>query len=60
MKAYRRARVVRWLTLLAVAGILPSSFFLRCDKAALNFQRGFFQALGAQFSELVADPLIGA
>lgn len=36
-----------------LAGLLPA-FFLQCDKAALNAQRGFWQGLGFQVSEVLA------
>jgi hypothetical protein len=40
--------------LIAVAGVLPA-FIMRCDKAALNFQRGFFQGLGLSVSETLVN-----
>ncbi|RME39463.1 MAG: hypothetical protein D6788_05375 [Planctomycetota bacterium] len=42
---HRPARFVRWLLVVCSAGLAPA-FFLRCDKAAINFQRGFFWQLG--------------
>jgi hypothetical protein len=50
----RSNRLCRWLMIVAAAGVLPA-FILRCDKAALNFQRGLLQGLG----EDVGDLLIG-
>jgi hypothetical protein len=45
----------RKLTWLALAiGILPA-WVLQCDKAALNFQRGFWYGLGWNASDSVAD-----
>ena len=38
--------------LLSVAGVMPA-FVMRCDKAALNVQRGFFFGLGEQVSEML-------
>ncbi len=46
------------MLLVAMSGFLPA-FFLKCDKAALNLQRGFFQGLGDSFSDLLIDPLAG-
>lgn len=50
----RVARGVRRFVLIAVAGVLPA-FIMRCDKAALNFQRGFFQGLGLNVSGALVD-----
>jgi len=36
------------------AGVLPA-FVLKCDKAALNFQRGFFGGLGASVAQFVVE-----
>ena len=44
------------MALLALGAALPA-FFLKCDKAALNLQRGFWQGLGDSISDLLADPL---
>ena len=44
--------------LVAMSGCLPA-FVLKCDKAALNLQRGFWQGLGDSFSDLLIDPLAG-
>ena len=53
----RFERAIRWV-LVAAAGVAPA-FVMRCDKAALNFQRGLFQGLGLSVSEsLVGDGLI--
>lgn len=56
--SYRFSRSFRWMLLVAMSGFLPA-FFLKCDKAALNLQRGFFQGLGDSFSDLLIDPLAG-
>ena len=47
-------RSVRWLRLLMVGlvGVLPA-FVMRCDKAALNFQRGLMQGLGEDVGDLI-------
>lgn len=42
------------LSLVLLCGVLPA-FFLQCDKAALNFQRGFWQGLGFWVSEWLGD-----
>ena len=57
----RRSRVVRWLVILGMSGIMPA-FIMRCDKAALNFQRGLFEGLGMSVGDLVIDqiPIDGA
>jgi len=49
----RYIRRARW-KLISGALILPA-FFLQCDKAALNLQRGFFQGLGNQGAAIVAE-----
>lgn len=48
----------RWQRLFLVlgVGILPA-FIMRCDRAALNFQRGFFQGLGEDAAQIVGDML---
>jgi len=48
------SRIVRWLMLIGMTGLLPA-FVMRCDKAALNFQKGLTQGLGGQVSEILAD-----
>ncbi len=53
---YWARRLVRWLMVVAAAGILPG-FVMRCDKAALNFQQALFQGLGSEASDLVAAQL---
>ena len=59
MKLSLRHRTKMWWLLLAgMSGMLPA-FILRCDKAALNLQRGFFQGLGDSLSDLLLDPLAG-
>lgn len=45
----------RRLTWLALAiGLLPA-WMLQCDKAALNFQRGFWWGLGTNASDSIAE-----
>lgn len=44
-------RAARIFVLLSAAGVMPA-FMMRCDKAALNVQRGFFVGLGQQVSEV--------
>ena len=50
----RCQRMFRWLMVVAVAGVLPA-FVLRCDKAALNFQRGLMQGLGEDVGDLIVQ-----
>ena len=52
-------RVVRWLMIVSVSGLLPG-FVMRCDKAALNFQRGLFQGLGLNISDMVVSQSLAA
>jgi len=47
-------RAVRWGFVVAAAGVAPA-FVMRCDKAALNVQRGFFQGLGLSVSDALVD-----
>jgi len=55
MKARSRfERAVRWVFIVAAAGVLPA-FVMRCDKAALNFQRGLYTGLGASLSQSLVD-----
>ncbi len=56
--SYRFSRSYRGLLFVAMSGFLPA-FLLKCDKAFLNLQRGFFQGLGDSFSDLLIDPLAG-
>ncbi len=59
MKApFRSSRVARWLILMGMCGLLPA-FFLQCDKAALNLQRGFFWGLGQDLSGLAINQIPG-
>ena len=51
-----RARFLRWLLVVGAAGVLPA-FILDCDKAALNFQRGFLQGLGEDVADLVISQM---
>jgi hypothetical protein len=46
----RPNRLVRWVVIVASTGVLPG-FILRCDKAALNFQRGLTQGLGEEVAD---------
>ena len=50
----RGASWLRWLMIVGVAGFVPA-FILRCDKAALNFERGFLQGLGEDVADLVLE-----
>ena len=54
----RGSRVLRWLMIVAASGILPA-FVLRCDKAALNFQRGLLQGLGEDVGDLIIGQVTG-
>ena len=55
MKALSRfERAVRWVIVVAAAGVVPA-FVMRCDKAALNFQRGLYQGLGLSLSESLVE-----
>ena len=48
----RSSRFLRWLLIVGAAGVLPA-FVMRCDKAALNFQRGLFIGLGEDVGALI-------
>jgi hypothetical protein len=50
MRRYRK----RIVCLFLVCGMLPA-FFLKCDKASLNLQRGFWQGLGYNVSALLTQ-----
>lgn len=52
----RFERSVRWVFIVAAAGVLPA-FVMRCDKAALNFQRALYLGLGAGLSQVIVDNL---
>ncbi len=52
-----RTRFARWVMLVASAGILPA-VVMRCDKAALNFQRGLYEGLGHSLSALVFEQAV--
>ena len=55
MKAQSRfERTVRWAFVFAAAGVVPA-FVMRCDKAALNFQRSFYEGLGDSISRLLVE-----
>lgn len=47
-------RAVRWVFLVAAAGVVPA-IVMRCDKAALNLQRGFYQGLGLSLSDTLVQ-----
>lgn len=48
MRSLRR----KFVCLALLCGMLPA-WFLACNKAALNLQRGFWQGLGFNISELI-------
>ena len=50
----RTSRLMKWLTVVVAAGMLPA-FIMRCDKAALNLQQGLFEGLGMQLGTMAAD-----
>ena len=54
MRAYR----YKMLALVVATAIMPA-FLLRCDRAALNLQRGFWQGVGMNLSALVVDAVSG-
>lgn len=55
MRALSRfERAVRWVFVVAAAGVAPA-FVMRCDKAALNFQRGLYEGLGTSLSEALVE-----
>jgi len=55
MKSLSRfERAVRWAFVIAAAGVVPA-FVMRCDKAALNFQRGLYEGLGLSLSESLIE-----
>ena len=55
MKSLSRfERSVRWVFIVAAAGVMPA-FVMRCDKAALNFQRALYSGLGAGLSQAILD-----
>ena len=54
MRGSLRLTTVRWLLMVAATGVLPA-FVMRCDKAALNFQRGLFEGLGMNASDVLVD-----
>lgn len=47
------SRCARWLALIGAA-VLPA-FVMRCDKAALNVQRGFYEGLGLSLSQVLVE-----
>jgi len=50
-------RFVRWMMIVGASGLMPA-FIMRCDKAALNLQRGFLWGAGMQTAEWVFDPAL--
>ena len=54
MRGSLRLTAVRWLLMVAATGVLPA-FVMRCDKAALNFQRGLFEGLGMSVSDVLVN-----
>ena len=53
-------RFVRWMMIVGASGVMPA-FVMRCDKAALNLQRAFWEELGVNVAGLVVDQaLLGA
>jgi len=52
MRRYRK----KFIGLVFACGLLPA-FFLQCDKAGLNIQRGFWQGLGFNLSTLITTQL---
>ncbi|MFQ5462300.1 MAG: hypothetical protein ACE5E5_06695 [Phycisphaerae bacterium] len=48
----RHPRIRKWLLVLTMGSMLPA-FLLRCDKAALNFQRGLLQGLGEDVGDFI-------
>ncbi len=46
-------RSFRWLALVGTV-VLPA-FVMRCDKAALNVQRGFYEGLGLSLSQMLVE-----
>lgn len=50
-------RMWRWVVVVCSAGLLPV-VVMRCDKAALNFQRGLFWGMGEQVSALLVDQVV--
>lgn len=48
----------KWVCLLLAGSVLPA-FFLNCDKAALNFQRGFWLGLGNSISDTFINSISG-
>ncbi|MFQ5493966.1 MAG: hypothetical protein ACE5EX_01160 [Phycisphaerae bacterium] len=51
---HRSSRFTRWLLVVGLAGLMPA-VVMRCDKAALNFQRGLFLGLGAGAAGLLLN-----
>ena len=41
------------LAVLLLSGAFLPAFFLQCDKASLNFQRGFWSGLGDSVSDIL-------
>jgi len=45
------------MMIVGASGVMPA-FIMRCDKAALNFQRGLFFEFGMQTADWVFDPAL--
>ncbi|MBK9119837.1 MAG: hypothetical protein IPM18_09600 [Phycisphaerales bacterium] len=45
-------QLVKLMTLVSAGGVL-GAWLLRCDRAALNFQRGFWWGLGDSISDAI-------
>ena len=52
----RRSIWLRWMVLVSCSAIVPG-FVMRCDKAALNYQRAFWSGAGALTAQLVLDQI---
>ena len=50
----RKTRIVRWVMIACSVGVLPA-VIMRCDKAALNFQRGLLQGAGASLGDTLVQ-----
>lgn len=44
----------KWLCLVCMCGLMPA-FFLKCNRASLNFQRGLWYGLGFSISAALVD-----
>ena len=50
----RTVRALKVLMIVGASGTMPG-FILRCDKAALNLQRTFYEGLGDNLADLVVE-----